>query len=213
MPRRRSATAALACVLAVVAGTVAAAASGAAPRADRHDRAAIEQLLAQQLAIPTKADAALVGIASACPAWRARGADRAELRASLVVPAEYFFGDAHESHYAAYRSALARVSPHALAFRDWLAMERIEAALGLQFYRELDRSRLDVCAYLAEVAATDWDTATPLLFVELRDTLAVQAYWSGMAVLSGEREAADARFARVLRASGFTKGQIAALTD
>jgi hypothetical protein len=47
--RRRSRAAAFAFVVAVTAGAVAAGPPGAAAKADRHDRAAIRQLLARQL--------------------------------------------------------------------------------------------------------------------------------------------------------------------
>jgi hypothetical protein len=105
------------------------------PKADKHDRAALKQLIAQQLVMPTKADAALLAEASKCPAWNASGADRAELGASLVVPAEYRFRDAHASHYAAYRAALARVAPHSDVFRKWVPMERERMALTLRYWR------------------------------------------------------------------------------
>ena len=197
----------------VTVGALAAGASGAAPKADKHDRAAIRQLLARQLTVPTKADSALLRIAAACPVWLANPAKRGRFVDSLRLPAEYRFLDASESRYASYRDAVARVRPHAFAFRDWLRMERIRAEILLRFSRALDSSRFDVCAYLNEISLSeDYEGAFPLLFAVRDDWAAAEAYWREGIALHAKRVSADRRFAALLRASGFTSTQIAALT-
>ena len=209
-------------VLALVVATCAFAASGiaaAAPKkADKHDRALINRLLKSQIQAGDSTDAELVAIAEACPAWQqADAARRVVLAAGLVIPEAFRAFDRMQPKLARYQRTLVPLRPHARVFKDWLAMERRAAAYAMAFAQKFDSSRMDVCAYLEAFPATVEDEAALIaaisrLLAHPDDVSALITYGEAEEADEGRRAAANKRFATFLRASGYSRAQIAALT-
>lgn len=216
-------TSVLTLALALVALATASVATSARPvKADKHDRALIKQLLKSPVELPEEAgDAqvdALTTVAQACPAWQQAGSNAAAVAPLLIFPALFQMLDGMEPQFAAYGRRIGAMRPHAAAFKQWIAMKRTETTAMVRFLAGFDSARLDVCAYLeAGVAAgTDEDAldeAILKLFSHPDDVNALLGWAESLQAGEQRATAANKRFAAFLKASGYTKAQIAALTD
>lgn len=208
----------VALVVALCALGFAGVASSATPRkADKHDRALIKKLLATPLQDPgEETDAELFTLLQACPAGQ--NLDQLSLLPHVLYPAAFRAFDRWEPQLLSYQRLLRTVRPHAPVFKQWIAMKQAEAADLLRFVQRFDASRLDICAFLeASIAAgadEDAQTAALLkLFVHPDDIMALVLLAETSETAEAGRKASNARFATFLRASRYTKAQIAKLTS
>jgi hypothetical protein len=212
----------VALLFALIVATSAFAAAGVAataPRkADKHDRTLINRLLKSQIRPDERPDDELLAIAEACPAWQqADAARRPVLAAGLVIPEAFRAFDRLEPALVRYQRVIAPLRPHARSFKDWLAIERRGAAHAVMFARQFDSSRMDVCAYLEAFPATADDeealiAAILKLLAHPDDIAALVTYGEAEEADEAKRAAANKRFATFLRASGYSRAQITALT-
>lgn len=207
----------LALVVTLCALGFAGVASSATPRkADNHDRGLIKKLLASPLQEPgLDTDDELVALVQACPA--SLNADPLSLLPHLVYPGIFRAIDRGEPQLLSYQRLLRTIRPHAPVFKQWIAMKRTETAELLKFVQRFDASRLDLCAFLeASIAAGDdedaRDAAAAKLFVHPDDLLALVVFYDSSESAEASRNAVNKRFAAFLKASRYTKAQIAALT-
>jgi hypothetical protein len=192
-------------------------ASSATPRkADKYDRVLIKKLLASPLQEPgEETDEQLIALMQACPAGQT--ADPVSLLPHVLYPAIFRAIDAWEPALLNYQRVLRATRPHAAVFKQWLAMKTAETAEVLKFVQRFDASRLDICAYLeASIAAGDDEEAQGVALLKLfphpDDLLALIVFGDSSDAAAAGRKAANARFAAFLKASRYTKAQIATLT-
>lgn len=214
---------AAALVVATFALTLAGVASAARPaKADKHDRALVKKLLANPLVGIDAAVEALLSLAEleekaqSCPAWQAAGEEA--LGESLLVPMGIILLDRLEPSLLRYQSMIGAMRPHARVFKQWLAMKRREAAIYVTFAQRVDSSRMDLCAFLdAVVAAGNDEEALDMSVVKLFPNAEDLAAMMELGLAADREEATQValnkRFAAFLRASGYTKAQIAELTE
>jgi hypothetical protein len=192
-------------------------ASSATPRkADKHDRALIKKLLAAQLQEPgLETDAELAALVQACPA--AQGVDPLSLLPHLVYPGVFRAIDRLEPALLSYQRMLGTIRPHAPVFKQWIAMKRTETADILKFVQRFDAARMDICAYVEAAIAAGQDEAAQgaallRLFPHQDDLVALIVFGDSTDSAEAARKALNTRFATFLKASRYTKAQIAALT-
>ena len=203
----------VACSALALAGT----ASSAAPvKADKHDRALIKQLLRTTIDVPEEGeDTELLAAAQACPAWQADNLDTAVL---LLFPGIFRMIDRMEPQFVAYQRRLAPMRPHAAAFKQWLAAKRVEMANMIRFLQGFDSARMDLCGFLEAAIAAGGDDAAleaalEKLFPDTADVDALIAFGEAEDRAEAGRKAANKKFAAFLKRSGYTKAQIALLTE
>jgi hypothetical protein len=134
-----------------------------------------------------------------------------------VYPGIFRAIDRGEPQMLSYQRLLRTIRPHALVFKQWIAMKRAETAEILKFVQRFDASRLDLCAYLeASIAAGDdkdaQDAALEKLFAHQDDIVALIVFADSSESAEASRNAVNKRFATFLKASRYTKAQIAELT-
>ena len=192
-------------------------ASSATPRkADKHDRGLIKKLLAAPLQEPgLDTDDELVALVQACPA--AQGLDPLSLLPHLVYPGIFRAIDRGEPDMLRYQRLLGTIRPHAPVFKQWIAMKRTETAEIVKFVQRFDAARLDICAYVeASIAAgadeAAQDAALLKLFAHQDDLIALIVFGDSTGSAEAARKALNGRFATFLKASRYTKAQIATLT-
>lgn len=207
----------VALVVAICALGFAGVASSATPRkADKHDRALIKKLLAAPLQDPAEqTDDELATLLLACPAGQ--GLDPLSLLPHLLYPATFRTFDRWEPELLTYQRLLRTVRPHAPVFKQWLAMKQAETTVLLKFVQRFDASRMDLCAFLeASIAAGADEEAQAVallkLFAHPDDLLALIVFGEAIDSTEANNKAVNTRFATFLRASRYTKAQIAALT-
>lgn len=207
----------LALVLALCALGFAGVASSATPRkADKHDRGLIKKLLAApNSAVLPERDEELVALAQACPAGQT--ADPATLLLHMEPLGELRWIDRTEPELLRYQRLLLTIRPHAPVFKQWIARQRSDFADVVKFVQGLDTSRLDICAYLEAIIPAGDDeeaqgAALLKLFPNPLDMLALIAWSEAYESAEASRKAVNARFVAFLKASRYTKAQIATLT-
>jgi hypothetical protein len=214
---------ALALAAAVVASALAVCSAATAAkkplRADKHDRALVGQLLRIPALDFEQEDEELTRVAFECPAWKAVGeAEQVDLLFALVVPALLRSIDAFEPQFAQRSELLAKMRPHAAVFKQWLTFVRTDEAQILALARDFDSTGMDICGYLAVVVQNDGsdesaDAAYEALVPDPQARAALDRYSvEPSPAEAARRKSVTKRFAAFLRASGFTKKQVEALT-
>jgi len=207
----------LALVVALCALGFAGVASSATPRkADKHDRGLIKKLLAAPAsAVLPERDEELVALAQACPAGQT--ADPATLLRHMEPLGELRWIDRTEPELLRYQRLLLTIRPHAPVFKQWIARQRSDFADVVKFVQGLDASRLDICAYLEAIIPAGDDqeaqaAAILKLFPNPLDIQALVAWSEAYERAEASRKSVNTRFAAFLKASRYTKAQIATLT-
>ena len=208
---------ALALVLALCALGFAGVASSATPRkADKHDRALIKRLLtAPWQGLAFERDEELVALAQACPA--ALNVDPAVLLEHMAFPGAMRAVDRSEPGLLSDQRLFLSIRPHAPVFKQWIARQRADAADLVRLAQGLDASRLDICAYLEAIIPAGENEelqgqAVLKLFPNPEDVQALAAWVGAYGDGEANRKAVNAKFAAFLKASRYTKAQIARLT-
>jgi hypothetical protein len=188
-------------------------------RADKHDRALIGQLLRFPALDFEQEDEELTRVAFECPAWKAAAEGEAvDLLFALIVPGVLRSIDAFEPQFADRSARLLRMRPHAAIFKQWLAIVRSDEAEILALAQSFDSAVMDICGYLAVVAKNEGndefvEAAYDALVPDAGARAALERYSvEPSPAETTRRKSVMTRFAAFLRASGYRKKQVEALT-